>query len=174
MLVVGASGAVGTIAVQIARAHGAEVTGVCHSTNAEFVKHLGASRTITYDRDDLARVAGRHDVVIDIGGNTSTARLRQALAKQGTLVIIGGEGGGPILGGVQRQLSAQLRSPFVSQTLGTLIARDDHDTLDTVTGLVEAGAVRPVMGRTVGLADAADAIDDLHHRRTRGRLALIP
>lgn len=111
VLVVGASGAVGTIAVQIARAHGAEVTGVCHGTNAEFVKHLGASRTISHDQDDLARVAGRHDVVIDIGGNTSTARLRQALAKQGTLVIIGGEGGGPILGGVHPSSARNFAHP---------------------------------------------------------------
>jgi NADPH:quinone reductase-like Zn-dependent oxidoreductase len=171
VLVVGASGAVGTIAVQIAKALGAEVTGVCRSENAPLVRGLGADRTVSYDLDE---VAGRHQVVVDVGGNTPVARLRRSLTDDGRLIIVGGEQGGRILGGIHRQLGAHLRSPFVSQHLGSLIARDDHHTLHTINGLVDGGSVRPVMGRTVELVDTADAIDDLDHRRTRGRLAVIP
>jgi NADPH:quinone reductase-like Zn-dependent oxidoreductase len=174
VLVVGASGAVGTVVVQLAVAYGCEVSGVCGSGNATLVRRLGAVHTIDHTLDDFTQRPERYDVVIDVGGNTPVRRLRRVLTRSGALVIIGGEGGGPFLGGAHRQVTAQLLSPFVSQSLGALIASEDTDTLRALNEFVDAGALRPVMGRTLPLVDAPDAIDDLEHRRTRGRLALVP
>jgi NADPH:quinone reductase-like Zn-dependent oxidoreductase len=173
VLVVGASGAVGTIAVQIAKAHDALVTGVCSTASADVVRNLGADQVIDYTRSDFSAGADRYDVVIDVGGNTSLSRLRRVLTPRGTLVIIGGEAGGRILGGVQRQLAALLLSPFVRQKLGTFIAGERADTLRSLNELVDAGHVRPVMERCVPLSHAADAVADLEARRTRGRIALV-
>src|SRR6516165_5155581 len=122
VLVIGASGGVGTFAVQIAKALGAEVTGVCSTAKTDLVRAVGAGHVIDYTREDP--VAGRHryDVIIDIGGNRRLAHLRRALAPRGTLVITGGEGG-RWLGGIGRNLRAQLLSPFVSQKLTAFVAR---------------------------------------------------
>lgn len=172
VLVVGASGAVGSITVQLAKAHGATVTGVCGADSAEMVRGLGADRVIDYASSDFAAQGEQYDAIIDIGGNNSVTRLRRALARRGALVIVGGEGGGRLIGGVHRQLGAQLLSPFVRQRLGTFIASERSDVLRAVNEVVEAGCVAPVMGRCAPLADAADAIADLDAGRTRGRIAL--
>jgi NADPH:quinone reductase-like Zn-dependent oxidoreductase len=174
VLVVGASGAVGTIAVQVAKAFGAEVTGVCSARTADLVGGLGADHVIAYDDTGIDSGGRRYDAVIDIGGNTSVARLRRVTASRGTLVIVGGEGGGRLIGGVQRQLGAQALSPFVRQKLGTFIASEHRDILCELNELVATDHVKPVMGRSVPLADAAEAITDLDQRRTRGRLVLNP
>jgi NADPH:quinone reductase-like Zn-dependent oxidoreductase len=174
VLVVGASGAVGTIAVQIATASGASVTGVCSSASAELVRQLGADRIIDYKQSDLAADGHRFDAIIDIDGNTRLSRLRAALSPKGTLVIVGGEGGGRLIGGTHRQLGALLLSPFVRQKLGTFIASERADILHDLNELVDGGHVKPVMGRCVPLAHAADAVADLDARHTRGRIALIP
>jgi NADPH:quinone reductase-like Zn-dependent oxidoreductase len=174
VLVVGASGAVGSVTVQIAKAHEAIVTGVCGSGSAELVRALGADHVIDYTSSDFAAEGHRYDAIIDIGGNTRVSRLRRALASRGTLVIVGGEGGGRLIGGIHRQLGAQLLSPFVKQRLGTLIARERSDVLRAVNDLVDAGFVAPVMGRYAPLAHATDAIADLDAGRTRGRIALVP
>jgi NADPH:quinone reductase-like Zn-dependent oxidoreductase len=172
VFVVGASGAVGTIAVQTAKSFGASVTGVCASASADLVSQLGADHVIDYTRHDIADGATRYDVILDVGGNTPLSGLRRALAPEGTLVIIGGEGGGGVIGGTQRQLAALLLSPFVQQKLGTFIASERAEMLRALNDLVDAGHVRPVMGRCVPLAEAPDAIADLDTRRTRGRIAL--
>jgi NADPH:quinone reductase-like Zn-dependent oxidoreductase len=174
VLIVGASGAVGTIAVQIAKLFGAEVTGVCSAAAAEMVRGLGADDVIDYEQRDFTTIGRDFDVIIDTGGNTPLARLRRSLGRRGSLVIIGGEAGGRVLGGFHRQIGAQLLSPFVRQSLGTLIATENADILRSLNELLATGPVKPILGRTLALADAVEAIDDLDRRRTRGRLLLIP
>ena len=106
VLIIGASGGVGTYAVQIAKAFGARVTGVCSTKKVEMVRSIGADHVIDYTREDFAEGDQRYDLILDIGGNSSLARLRRALASRGTLVIVGGEGGGRWLGGTDRQIRA--------------------------------------------------------------------
>src|SRR3954447_9814352 len=129
VLIIGASGGVGTYAVQIARTLGAHVTGVCSIQKAEMVRSIGADRVIDYTKEDFAKGEGRYDAILDIGGNASLARLRRALTPEGTLVIVGGEGGGRWLGGTDRQLRATMLSPFVSQKLGTFINKESREYL---------------------------------------------
>ena len=141
VLVVGTSGAVGSVVVQVANALGAVVTGVCGPTNVEYVHALDADHVVDYTRADFDEKAGRYDVVLDIGGRTPVRRLRRALTSTGTLVIVGGEGGGRWTGGVQRQLWAQIRSPFVEQRLKTFIASEHSRYLVALNDLVDGGAV---------------------------------
>src|SRR5215211_6742292 len=118
VLVIGASGGVGTYAVQIAKAFGAHVTSVCSTTKVNMVRSIGADHVIDYTREDFAEGDQRYDLILDIGGNSSLSRLRRAHILEGTLVIVGGEGGGRWLGGTDRQLRAMMLSPLVGQKLG--------------------------------------------------------
>jgi NADPH:quinone reductase-like Zn-dependent oxidoreductase len=172
VLVIGASGGVGTFAVQIAKALGAEVTGVCGPAKTDLVRAVGADHVIDYTREDP--VAGRHcyDVIIDIGGNRRLAHLRRALTPRGTLVITGGEGGGPWLGGIGRNLQAALVSPFVRQRLTAFIARPRHADLLTLRDLMESGAVTPAIDRAYPLAEAAAAVGYLAEGKARGKVVL--
>ncbi len=172
VLVIGAGGGVGTFAVQIARALGAEVTGVCSAGKMDLVRALGARHVIDYAREDFAAGRLRHDVILDTAGNRSLARLRRALAPAGTLVIIGGEGGGPLLGGTDRQLRASLLSPFVRQTLGSLFSTVVAADLDRLRELLEAGKVVPVVGRTCPLHEVPDAVRGLEAGHARGKIAI--
>ena len=144
VLVIGAGGGVGTFAVQLAKAFGAEVAGVCSTTKTELVRSIGADRVIDYTREDFADGRNRYDVILDIAGNRSLSHLRRALAPEGRLVIVGGEGGGKWFGGIDRQLRAEVVSLFVRQKLGTLIATARKEDLEELRGLVEAGRVTPV------------------------------
>src|SRR5829696_7341117 len=130
VLIIGASGGVGTFAVQIAKAFGAHVTGVCSTTKVGMVRSIGADHVIDYTRDDFAEGEQRYDLILDIGGNSSLSRLRRALTPKGTLVITGGEGGGRWLGGTDRQLRALMLSPFVGQKLGTFVASENHEDMN--------------------------------------------
>src|SRR5207247_11037507 len=123
VLIIGAAGGVGSFAVQIAKAFGGRVTGVCSTTKVDLVRSIGADDVIDYTRDDFADRGQRYDLILDIAGNRSVSHLRRALAPRGILVIVGGEGGGRWFGGIDRQLRALLLSPFVSQKLGTFIAK---------------------------------------------------
>src|SRR5215217_3978415 len=129
VLLIGASGGVGTYAVQIAKAFGANVTGVCSTQKVEMVRSIGADHVIDYTQEDFAEGDQRYDLILDIGGNSSLSRLRRALAPRGTLVIVGGEGGGRWLGGTDRQIRALVLSPFVSQKLGTFISSENHEDM---------------------------------------------
>jgi NADPH:quinone reductase-like Zn-dependent oxidoreductase len=171
VLVIGASGGVGTFAVQIAKAFGAEVTGVCSTAKVGLVRSLGADSVVDYTQADIADAGVRYDVVLDIGGDRPVRRLRQVLTPHGRLVIVGGEGGGRWLG-MGRQVRAALLSPFVGQRLGFFVARENAADLVVLAGLVEAGQLRPVVDRVFPLAEAAAAVDHMSGGRARGKVVV--
>jgi NADPH:quinone reductase-like Zn-dependent oxidoreductase len=173
VLITGASGGVGTFAVQIAKAHGAIVTGVCSTAKVDLVRSLGADHVIDYTREDFAEGGQRYDLIFDIGGSASLRRLRRVLAKTGTLVIAGGEGGGRVLG-IGRQLQAVALSPFVRQRLAMFVARDHHVPLERLTTLIDDGRVTPAVERAYPLAEAATAMRELEAGRVRGKLVIVP
>jgi len=172
VLVIGASGGVGTFAVQIAKAFGAHVTAVCSTPKVDLVRSIGADRVIDYAHADITDDDQRYDVVLDIGGNRPLSQLRRVLTRDGTLVIVGGEGGGRWTGGIDRQLRAMVVSPFVRQRLGTFIASENSADLDALRALIETGAVTPVIDRVVALHQVPDAIRDLAGGRVRGKLVV--
>jgi NADPH:quinone reductase-like Zn-dependent oxidoreductase len=172
VLVVGASGGVGTFAVQIAKAFEANVTGVCSTAKVDLVRSLGADHVIDYSQAGIADDGQRYDLVLDIGGNRPLSELRGALARDGTLVIVGGEGGGRWTGGIDRQLRAMALSPFVRQRLGTFIAKENRADLDALRELIETGAVTPVIDRIVALDQVPDAIRDLAGGHVRGKIVI--
>jgi NADPH:quinone reductase-like Zn-dependent oxidoreductase len=172
VLIIGASGGVGTFAVQIAKAFGAEVTGVCSTAKADLVRALGADHVIDYTREDFADGEHRYDAILDIGGNRRLSHLRRALTPGGRLVIVGGETDGRWLGGSDRQLRAQLLSPLVSQKLGTFIASENAEDLVTLRELVESGKLVPAIDRTYPLGEAAAAIRYVQEGRARGKVVI--
>ena len=172
VLVIGAAGGVGAFAVQIARALDARVTGVCGPTKADLVRTLGADRVIDYTREDFIEEHQRYDVILDTAGNRPLSRLRRALAPRGTLVIVGGEGGGRWLGGTDRQIRALLLSPFVRQRLRPLAATERREDLLFLKDLIEAGKVTPAIDRTYPLAQAGDAIRYLAAGHAQGKVVI--
>jgi NADPH:quinone reductase-like Zn-dependent oxidoreductase len=171
VLITGASGGVGTYAVQIAKALGAEVTGVCSTAKAGLVSSIGADHVLDYTRDDFAAGPQRYDLILDIGGNAALSRLRHALTAAGTLVIVGGEDGGRWTG-MSRQLRALALSPFTRQRLTTFISRHRLADLETLAQLIDAGQLTPVIGKTYPLRQAPDAVRDLLAGHARGKLAI--
>jgi NADPH:quinone reductase-like Zn-dependent oxidoreductase len=172
VLIIGASGGVGTYAVQIAKVYGARVTGVCSTTKVEMVRSIGADHVIDYTREDFAEGEQRYDLVLDIGGNSSLSRLRRALTPRGTLVITGGEGGGRWLGGTDRQIRAMMLSPFVGQKLGTFINKENHEDMLVLKELIEDGKVTPVIDRTYPLAEVPEALRYLEEGHARGKVVI--
>jgi NADPH:quinone reductase-like Zn-dependent oxidoreductase len=172
VLVIGAGGGVGTFAVQIAKAWGGEVTGVCSTGKLDLVRSIGADDVIDYTRHDVAEMGRRYDLILDAAGNRALRHLRRALTPRGTLVIIGGEGGGPWLGGIDRQLRATVLSSFVSQKLLGLISPERREDLEALTELIEADMVAPVIDRTYPLSDAAEAIRYVEEGRARGKVVI--
>jgi NADPH:quinone reductase-like Zn-dependent oxidoreductase len=172
VLIVGASGGVGTFAVQIAKALGAEVTGVCSTAKIDTVRALGADHLVDYTVDDFAAGEHRYDVILDIGGNRRLSHLRRALARRGRLVIVGGEAGGRWLGGVDRQVRALLLSPFVSQKLGTFVASENAKDLVALRQLIDSGQLAPVVDRSYPLSEVTAAIRHLLDGRARGKLVI--
>ena len=172
VLIIGASGGVGTYAVQLALGFGARVTAVCSTSKVDMVRSLGAGRVIDYTRSDFADSGERYDAILDIGGNASLARLRRALTPDGTLVIVGGESPGRWLGGTDRQLRALVLSRFVGQTLTTFVSRENSEDLVVLKELVEAGTVAPVIDRTYPLAEVPDAIRYVEQGRARGKVSI--
>ena len=172
VLIVGASGGVGTYAVQVAKAFGAHVTGVCSTTKVDLVRSLGADHVIDYTREDFADGQPCYEVILDVGGSASLSRLRRALTPKGALVIVGGETDGRWLGGTDRQLRALVLSPFVGQKLGTFVSRENQGDLLVLKELVEAGKVTPVVDRVYPLSDVADAIRYMREGRARGKVVI--
>ena len=172
VLVVGASGGVGTYAVQLAKTLGAEVTAVCSTPKVDLVRSLGADHVVDYTREDFADRANRYDLVLDIAGNPALSRLRRALTPTGTAVITGGEAGGNLTGGMNRQLAALALSPFVRQRLTMFVGRVRTSHLERLTDLIEAGRLTPSLERTYPLERASEAMRRLVGGQVRGKVAI--
>jgi NADPH:quinone reductase-like Zn-dependent oxidoreductase len=172
VLVLGASGGVGTYLVQMARAAGAHVTGVCSGPKADLVRALGADEVLDHASDTWLTDGSRFDVILDGGGNHRLRDLRGALTEHGRLVIVGGEGGGSLFGGLDRQFRAKAWSPFLHQTLTFLVSREDGADVEAVGEMILAGQVTPAVDRTFPLADIAAAVDHLGSGQARGKVVI--
>jgi NADPH:quinone reductase-like Zn-dependent oxidoreductase len=172
VLVIGAAGGVGTYAVQLAKAYGAHVTGVCHGSKVDLVRSIGADDAIDYTDEDFASRPERYDIIIDTGGNRTLADLRRVLTPRGTLVIIGGEGGGRWFGGIDRALRAMVISPFVRHQLRPLVSAERTPDLEVLRGFIEAGQLTPAIDRTFPLPEAADAVRYLEGGHARGKIVV--
>ncbi|MET7697791.1 NAD(P)-dependent alcohol dehydrogenase [Streptomyces sp. NPDC005485] len=172
VLVVGASGGVGSYAVQLAAMYGAEVTGVCGPAGADFVRSQGAAHVIDYTREDITDGPHRYDVVVDNAGLRSLTALRRALTPRGTLVIVGGEGGTGFFGGMSRDIRAVLLSPFIGQDLRNLVSVARREDLQTLKDLAEQGLITPAIDRTYPLSEAPAAIRHLKKGHPRGKLVV--
>jgi NADPH:quinone reductase-like Zn-dependent oxidoreductase len=174
VLVIGAAGGVGSFAVQLAKAFGAQVTGVCSTTKVDLVRSIGADQVIDYTRDDFADGAGHWDLILDTAGRRSLSHLRRALTPRGTLVIVGGEGGGRWLGGFDRQiLRAPVLSAFVRQQLRPFVSKERSEDLVVLKELIEAGKVTPVIDRTYPLSEVPEAIRYLEEDHARGKVVIM-
>ncbi len=171
VLIVGASGGVGTYAVQLAKAFGTEVTGVCSTGKVDLVRSIGADHVIDYTREDFADGTQRYDLILDIGGNSRLSRLRRALTPKGTLVIVGGEEGGKWTG-IDRQLRALALSLFVRQRLTMFISKENHADLEVLSQFIGAGDVTPVVDKAYPLAEVPDAMRHLEAGHARGKIAI--
>ncbi|WP_129666543.1 NAD(P)-dependent alcohol dehydrogenase [Phytoactinopolyspora endophytica] len=172
VLIIGAAGGVGTFAVQIAKAFGAEVTGVCSTTKVDLVRSIGAEQVIDYTQTDFAETGQRYDVIFDTAGNRPLSHLRRALTPEGTLVIVGAETDGRWLGGFDRQIRASLVSPFVRQHLRSLMSTERHEHVVALSELIEAGDVTPVVDRSYPLAETPEAIRYMRAGHARGKIAI--
>ncbi|MFD6068338.1 MULTISPECIES: NAD(P)-dependent alcohol dehydrogenase [Amycolatopsis] len=169
VLVIGAGGGVGSFAVQIAKAFGAEVDGVCGTGKVDLVRALGANRVFDYTREDFG---GGYDLILDTAGNRPLSSLRKALAPQGTLVLVGGESEGKWIGAVGRNVRALLLGPFVKHKLRGLFSTENHDDLQTLRALIEAGKLTPVVDRTYSLAEVPEAIRYVREGHVRGKVVI--
>lgn len=172
VLVIGASGGVGTFAVQIAKSLGAEVTGVASTTKLDLVRSLGADQVIDYTREDFAEKEQYYDVIVDTGGHSSLSHLRRALAPRGMAVIVGAETPGKLLGGFDRSIRAMVLSRFIRQTLVAFINSENAEDLIAIKELIEAGKVTPTVDRTFSLSEAPKAISYLVDGHARGKVAV--
>jgi NADPH:quinone reductase-like Zn-dependent oxidoreductase len=173
VLIIGAAGGVGSFAVQLAKAFGAEVTGVCSTTKVDLVRSIGADEVIDYTREDFTDGARRWDLIVDTAGRRSLSQLRRALTPRGTLVIVGGEGGGRWLGGFDRLiLRAPILSLFARQRLRSLVSKERREDLLVLKELIEAGKVTPVIDRTYPLGEAPEAIRHLEAGHARGKVVI--
>lgn len=172
VLIIGASGGVGNFAVQLAKAFGAEVTGVCSTDKLDLVKSLGADQVLDYTREDFADSRSKYDLIIDIAGNPSLSRLRRALTPTGTAVIVGGESRGKLTGGIGRQLRAIILTRFVKQRLTGLAARERAADCEVLAAHVTAGTVVPSIDRTYPLDEVPAAMRHLESGRVTGKIAI--
>jgi NADPH:quinone reductase-like Zn-dependent oxidoreductase len=173
VLIIGAAGGVGTLAVQIAKAFGAHVTGVCSTSKTDLVRPIGADEVIDYTREDFADGTRRWDLIVDTAGRRLLSYLRRALTPEGNLVIVGGDGGGPWTGGFFRgMLRAPVLSMFVGQRLRGLISKEKQEDLQTLSELIEASKVTPVIDRTYPLIEAPDALRYLEKGHPRGKVVI--
>ncbi|GAA4636766.1 NAD(P)-dependent alcohol dehydrogenase [Actinoallomurus vinaceus] len=170
VLVNGAAGGVGTYAVQIAAALGAEVTGVCGTSNVELVRAIGAAHVIDYRAEDFADGRLRHDVILDNVGNRPLSRVRRALTPKGILVLNAGGSPGRVVGAVGAMLQAAVVNGFVRQRLRPLPTRQSREDLLAVTRLIEDGSLTPVLGRTYPLVDTAEALRHVEQGHARGKI----
>lgn len=173
VLVIGASGGVGTFAVQLANALGGIVDGVAGTSNVDLVSSLGANAVYDHRTIDITEISDRYDLVLDIGGRNPLRKLRRLLTPTGTLVIVGGENGNRITGGVGRQLRALALSPFVPQRLTTFVSTEHHSFIERLAEHLETGSVRPVIGARFTLDQAAQAVQRMENGDTSGKTVII-
>ncbi|RSN40513.1 NAD(P)-dependent alcohol dehydrogenase [Amycolatopsis sp. WAC 04197] len=169
VLIIGAGGGVGTFAVQIAKAFGAEVDGVCGTGKVDLVRSLGTARVFDYTREDFG---GGYDLIVDTAGNRSLTSLRKSLTPRGTLVLVGGETEGKWIGAVGRTLRGLVLGPFVKQKLRALMSKENQDDLQTLRALIEAGKVTPVIDRAYSLAEAPEAVRYVREGHTSGKVVI--
>jgi NADPH:quinone reductase-like Zn-dependent oxidoreductase len=172
VLVIGAAGGIGTLAVQLGKAFEAHVTGVCSTAKVDLVESLGADRVIDYTRQSITDGSYRYDLILDTAGRRSLSTLRRALGPRGTLVIVGGEGGNRWTGGFGRQLRAAALSPFVRQRLRMLMSAEHRKDLLVLKDLIEAGRLTPVVDRTYPLSQAIDALEHYEDGHPRGKIVI--
>jgi NADPH:quinone reductase-like Zn-dependent oxidoreductase len=172
VLVIGASGGVGSFAVQIAKAFGAEVTGVSSTSKMELVRGLGADHAVDYTEGDFLSGKVRYDVILDTGGNSPLPDLRRALTATGTLVLVGGETEGWAMLGMGRQIRALMQSATTKQKLAMLVSKENSEDLTALSKLIESGEVAPAVDRTWPLAETAAAIGYVHQGRARGKVVI--
>jgi NADPH:quinone reductase-like Zn-dependent oxidoreductase len=172
VLIIGASGGVGTFAVQIARSFGADVTGVCSTRNVDMVRSIGADHVIAYTQEDFTQSGQKYDLVFQLAGTRSPSDCRRALTPKGTLVLSSGESDGRWIGPIDRIVKAVVLSPFVSQRLGTFEAKQSKEDLQVLKELIESGMVSPVIDRTYPLSEMPEAIRYLEAGHARGKVVI--
>ncbi len=172
VLIIGASGGVGSYAVQLAKALGAEVTGVSSTKKLDLVRSLGADHVIDYTREDFADGAERYDLILDIAGNPTLTRLRRALTPTGTAVIVGGEQGGRLTGGLDRQFRALALSLFVRQRLTFFVSKERGSDLERLSEFIEAGELTPSIDQIFSLDQVPEAMRHLAAGKARGKVAI--
>jgi NADPH:quinone reductase-like Zn-dependent oxidoreductase len=173
VLVVGASGGVGSYAVQLAKALGGDVTGVAGTEKLDWVRALGADRVIDHRTHDFTDDDVQYDLIVDIGGRTRISRLRRVLAERGTLVLVGGEGGNRITGGIGRQLGATLLSPLIKQRLTMFISQEHHSFIERLGTFIESGSVTPSIGQRFGLEEVPAAVRQMEAGTARGKSVIV-
>lgn len=173
VLVIGASGGVGTYAVQLAKAMGAEVTGVASAAKADLVYSLGADHVIDYRTKYLDEMTRKYDLIIDIGGRNSVSCLRGVLKQRGTLVLTGGEDGNRVTGGIGRQLRAALMSPFVKQNLKMFVSGEKQSMMVRLSEFIQSGAVVPSIGQRFSLDEVPTAMRWLETGNAKGKILIV-
>ena len=172
VLINGAAGGVGTFAVQIAKAFGAEVTGVCSTRNVDMVRSIGADHVVDYTQEDFTRNGQRYDLILDSVGNYSLSAFRRALTAKGTLVMVGGPDKGRWIGPMAGMLKVVVLSRFVSQKLLPFLAKRSHEDLVFLKDLLETGKVTPVIDRRYPLSEVPQAIRYLEEGHARGKVVI--
>jgi NADPH:quinone reductase-like Zn-dependent oxidoreductase len=172
VLIIGASGGVGTFAVQITKSLGADVTGVCSTRNMELVRSLGADHVIDYTQADFTQSGQKYDLIFQLAGTSSPSDLRRSLTSEGTLVLSSGDSDGRWIGPVDRLVKAAVLSPFVSQKLGSFLAKANQEDLQFLKELIEAGKLMPVIDRTYPLSEVPEAIRYLEEGHARGKVVI--
>jgi NADPH:quinone reductase-like Zn-dependent oxidoreductase len=172
VLIIGASGGVGTFAVQIAKCLGAEVTGVCSTRNVDLVRSIGADHVIDYSQEDVIQDGPRYDVIFQLAGTLSASDCRRALTAKGTLVLISGDSDGDWIGPVGRTIKALAQSPFVGQKLTSFLVKPNAEDLRYLGPLIEDGRVTPVIDRTYSLSEVPEALGYLEAGRARGKVVI--
>jgi NADPH:quinone reductase-like Zn-dependent oxidoreductase len=172
VLIIGASGGVGTYAVQLAKHLGAEVTAVCSTANVELVRNLGADHTIDYTAQDITATAERYDLVLQVAGTLRASRLRRVLLPTGTLVQISGDSPNRVVGPIGRIVAGRLLALVVRQTITSFTVRPDRDDLDLLAELIENGTLRTQIDRTYALGQLAEALERVESGRARGKVTV--